>query len=74
MEKKNLFGIYAILGMVITIICGFDSLFENPLGLIAFSAIFGIVLAGFCVGVLAVAENISPKQTKKLMENLLSEE
>lgn len=68
MKKSKRFAAYAVVGTVAVIICGADSIFENPLGLIAFSAIFGTAIAALVVGIETLAEKIDPKETKKFVE------
>lgn len=69
-EKKlntylNVFMLFAIAGSIMAFISGIDSIFDNPLGLIAVSIFLGVVIAAIIVGGYALLSWIAPKWAKK---------
>lgn len=65
MKKRNLFVVYAIAGTIMVFISGIDSIFDNPVGLIAVSIFLGVVIAAIIVGGYALLSWIAPKWAKK---------
>lgn len=74
MKKKNLFIICTIACALMIFCCGADSLFENPIGLIAFSAVFSTIFSALLIGIYALVEKINPNKTKKFIEFILRED
>ena len=71
-EKKlntylNVFVLFAIAGSIMAFISGIDSIFDNPLGLIAVSIFLGVVIAAIIVGGYAILNRIAPKWTQKII-------
>lgn len=78
-EKKlntylNVFVLFAIAGSIMTLISGIDSIFDNPLGLIAVSVILGVITAAIAVGGYALLNWIAPKWTEEVTRDLLSDD
>ena len=63
----NVFVLFAIAGSIMAFISGIDSIFDNPLGLIAVSIFFGVVIAAIIVGGYAILIWIAPKCTQKII-------
>lgn len=63
----NVFVLFAIAGSIMTFISGIDSIFDNPLGLIAVSIFLGVVIAAIIVGGYAILNWIAPKWTQKII-------
>ena len=61
----NVFVLYAIAGSIMTFVSGIDSVFDDPLGLIAVSIFLGVVIAAIIVG------GYAPKWTQKIINDLL---
>ena len=61
----NVFVLYAIAGSIMTFVSGIDSVFDDPLGLIAVSIFLGVVIAAIIVGGYALLSWIAPKWAKK---------
>lgn len=61
----NVFMLFAIAGSIMAFISGIDSIFDNPLGLIAVSIFLGVVIAAIIVGGYALLSWIAPKWAKK---------
>lgn len=71
-EKKlntylNVFVLFAIAESIMAFISGIDSIFDNPLGLIAVSIFLGVVIAAIIVGGYAILNWIAPKWTQKII-------
>lgn len=78
-EKKlntylNVFVLFAIAGSIMAFISGIDSIFDNPLGLIAVSVILGVITAAIAVGGYALLNWIAPKWTEEVTRDLLSDD
>lgn len=78
-EKKlntylNVFVLFAIAGSIMAFISGIDSIFDNPLGLIAVSVILGVITATIAVGGYALLNWIAPKWTEEVTRDLLSDD
>lgn len=78
-EKKlntylNVFVLFAIAGSIMAFISGIDSIFDNPLGLIAVSIILGVITAAIAVGGYALLNWIAPKWTEEVTRDLLSDD
>ena len=67
----NVFVLYAIAGSIMTFVSGIDSVFDDPLGLIAVSIFLGVVIAAIIVGGYAILNWIAPKWTQKIIYDLL---
>ena len=67
----NVFVLYAIAGSIMTFVSGIDSVFDDPLGLIAVSIFLGVVIAAIIVGGYAILNWIAPKWTQKIINDLL---
>lgn len=63
----NVFVLFAIAGSIMAFISGIDSIFDNPLGLIAVSIFLGVVIAAIIVGGYAILNWIAPKRTQKII-------
>ena len=63
----NVFVLFAIAGSIMAFISGIDSIFDNPLGLIAVSIFLGVVIAAIIVGGYAILNWIAPKWTQKII-------
>ena len=61
----NVFVLFAIAGSIMAFISGIDSIFDNPLGLIAVSIFLGV--AAIIVGGYAILNWIAPKWTQKII-------
>lgn len=72
MKKKEKFVTYAVICMVLVIICGVESIFENPLGLIAFAAVFGVAISALAIAIEYIAEKINPQKTKKFIKTWMT--
>lgn len=65
----NVFVLFAIAGSIMTFISGIDSIFDNPLGLIAVSIFLGVVIAVITVGCYAILKWIAPEWTEKTVKD-----
>ena len=63
----NVFVLFAIAGSIMAVISGIDSIFDNPLGLIAVSIFLGVVIAAIIVGGYAILNWIAPKWPQKII-------
>ena len=78
-EKKlntylNVFVLFAIAGSIMAFISGIDSIFDNPLGLIAVSVTLGVITAAIAIGGCALLKWIAPKWTEEVIRDLLSDD
>ena len=66
MKKLSFFVVYAIVAFITCIICGVDSIFSNPMGLLKFSAMMSLIITLVTAVAVWVVEFIAPQKIKEL--------
>ncbi len=66
MKKIAFFVVYAIVAFITCIICGVDSIFSNPIGLLKLSILMSLIITLVTAVAVWMVELIAPQTTEKI--------